>query len=29
VLFELSDTLFKSLHVVLEELAEERALDEG
>jgi hypothetical protein len=24
-----SDTLFKSLHVVLEELAEERALDEG
>jgi hypothetical protein len=24
-----NDTLFKSLHVVLEELAEERALDEG
>jgi len=29
VLFELNDTLFKSLHVVLEELAEERVLDEG
>jgi hypothetical protein len=29
VLFELSDSLFKSLHVVLEELGEERALDEG
>jgi hypothetical protein len=29
VLFELSDILFKSLHLGLEELAEERALDEG
>jgi hypothetical protein len=29
VLFELSDSLFKSLHIVLEELAIERALDEG